>query len=223
MPRRPGLQKSHFRQPLNVILASEGTVRVLREIVLQGRPLSVSVIAERTGLSRAGIQNALEHLVEAGVVRKAGVGHGAIFEIDPGHPFISVLRPLFLAEHSRYLRVLEGIREAARSFQPEPMAVWLFGSVARGEDSVESDFDLAVIVLDDEAVEHVVGRFRESLEPLSSANQVHFSVVGLSLADVERLASGPDSFWRALSLEALPVCGPRPDVLLAGHPLHTLT
>lgn len=186
----------------------------MRELILQGSPLSVTVLAKRTGMSRYGIQNVLEKLINAGVVRLAGIGHGAIYHLSPDHPLLPALHTLFLAEHERYHRVLDGIREAAQSVQPELVAVWLYGSVARGEDRIESDFDLTVVVQRDDDVERVVGQFRDALRPLGDEQQVSFAVIGLSLRDVKRLVRGRDSFWESLSSDARALYGPRPEVLV---------
>lgn len=168
-------------------------------------------------MSRAGIAHIVAKLEVTGVVRPAGIGHGGFVEMAADHPLAPILLSLFKAEHKRYLDVLEGVREAARTVRPEPLALWQYGSVARSEDTEGSDFDLAVVVEVDREVEDVVDRTRDVLEPLGTRTGISFSVIGLSIGDVLRLSEGPDPFWSELSSQARALRGPEPDELLARH------
>jgi predicted nucleotidyltransferase len=81
--------------------------------------------------------------------------------------------------------MLNDIREVLKAQQIT--AAWYYGSVARAEDSPASDFDLAIIVPDDAAVESVTETVRLALQAIEDRYQVRCSVVGLSDADVLRM------------------------------------
>ncbi|HEU4559566.1 MAG TPA: MarR family transcriptional regulator, partial [Longimicrobium sp.] len=66
--------RSSLETPLNWILASEGSVRILRELALAGGPLTKAEIARRSGISLPGVVKALPRLLASGVVASVGTG-----------------------------------------------------------------------------------------------------------------------------------------------------
>lgn len=201
---------SYFRTPLNTILAREGAVRVLRELYMQGEPLSAPALAERTHLSHVGVLKVLQALTETRIIRALGSGRSILYELDSSHPFASVLRPMFIREHERVQTILEDIRRVVREVDPAPVSVWAYGSVARGDDTPDSDFDLAVVVRDGDEVEDVANAVREGLRSISDAQDVTFSVMGLSMSDIERLGDSRDLFWVNVEQDAISLAGLRP-------------
>jgi predicted nucleotidyltransferase len=53
-------------------------------------------------------------------------------------------------------RITEVVRRLREAYQPE--RIYLFGSVARGDMSVDSDIDILLVVPDDASAEHRSGR-----------------------------------------------------------------
>ncbi|MGH7522853.1 MAG: helix-turn-helix domain-containing protein, partial [Gemmatimonadales bacterium] len=70
--RRPAHPSSHFYHPVDSILATPASVRIVRLLSLHQGPLSRTTIAQRSGLGRAGTHRALERLVHAGIVESIG-------------------------------------------------------------------------------------------------------------------------------------------------------
>jgi predicted nucleotidyltransferase len=207
---------SAFRYPVNAIFSAQGAVRIVRELFLHGGPLSVRELVARTGLTRKSVYVVIDSLQSLGVVRRVGSAYTGLYEAADDHPLSPMLSDLFSAENARVRDAYAEIRRAAEEVSPAPMAVWLYGSVARGEDTAASDFDLAVCA-DDNEVEDAADALREVLRPVGEHLRLRFSVVGLSPRDVVGLAADQDPFWTGLARDAHAMYGPEPEDVLRAH------
>jgi predicted nucleotidyltransferase len=84
------------------------------------------------------VQVSLKALERLGLVRSRTVGRAGVHTINEEHAAIPPLRALVDPIHT-----LKEVIE--RAIDPKVQAVLLFGSIARGEATVDSDVDLAVI------------------------------------------------------------------------------
>lgn len=205
---------SFLRYPLSTLLGTETSVRILRELALHGKELSTTTISQRTGISDQSVRNAIRALLPTGVLMFYGQGRAVSYRLDVEHPIGEALRDLFRAEGARMEEIRETVASAARQMEPHPLAVWLFGSVARGEDGPSSDIDLLFVADDDTTVEHAASVFRERLEDLEREQQITLSVIPLSGTDIQRLAGANDPFWKEILRDAIPWHGKRPQDLL---------
>lgn len=210
---RPKAQ-SFLRYPLSTLLGTEASVRVLRELALHGNELTTSMIAQRTGISDQSVRNVVNDLIPTGLIQIYGQGRAVSYRLDAHHPIAQALIELFLAEDRRVKEVRQQITGAAERMKPSPLAVWVFGSVARHEDGPNSDLDLCIVIDRDETTERDAEIFRELLEGVREAHQIAISVVPLSSADVERLARTRDPFWNEILRDAIPWHGRPPEDLL---------
>jgi DNA-binding transcriptional ArsR family regulator len=178
---------------LGTILSTPGSVRVLRELLQADGPLAVSALAARTGLSTQGVRNSVSVLRQGGIVEQLGEGRSRLYRADVGHPLYLPLGSLFHAEAERYEIVTDAIRQAVGSVAPAPLGAWIYGNVARGEDTPNEDVEVALVAADED-VATPVGRLKEVLGPIQDVQRVWISVIGLSPSDVRRLSSG-DRWW----------------------------
>jgi predicted nucleotidyltransferase len=182
--------QSHLRFPLTRLLGNGGNIRVLRAMMSYGAPLSVVQLARDTGLTRQGVRLVLDGLETQGLVTTHGVPRSQLFSVVPGHPFAAPLMAMFEQEHVRWDALNQALREALQ-VNPQVSSAWLYGSVARGEDSPHSDIDIAIVTQDDGL--GVAEAVRETLQALEDRWGVHMSVVALAPTDVARLQ--PDDRW----------------------------
>jgi predicted nucleotidyltransferase len=203
--------QSFLRHPLSDAFANPAGVRVLRALVRHGGELSAPMLADRARLTRPSVLAALEHLAALGFVESIGSVRQRLHRFDKAHPLAPALVTLFAAESGRFDTIIEAIRAAA--VKAGVAAAWLYGSVARGEDRPESDFDLAVVASADLDAEK--SALREALRALETEWRFSASVVALDPADVCRLAQESDPWWQALLAEAVPLAGPDPATLAA--------
>jgi len=130
-----------FRRPLQVVTPT-----------LDGDVLSALARAETemTGLelqrvighgSDQGIRNAADRLARQGVVLRRAAGNANLYQLNRDHVAASWIEGLA----SLPAQLLGRLREAISRWKQPPTLVVLFGSVARGEATAESDLDLLVV------------------------------------------------------------------------------
>jgi predicted nucleotidyltransferase len=201
--------RGFFRCPLNMVLRSEGAVRILRELSRHGGALTPPTIARQTGLSNPAVNATLKLLVGTGIATTVGQGRYPAYQLDATHPLAAPLAALFEIEEARVGAVLAAVRSACRPHAPR--AIWWYGSSARGADAPGSDVDIAVL-LPESTTPSAVDGIRDALHPAEVAQRVTVSVVPLRPDDVRRLVAG-DPWWAGLARDAIPLHGPTPDMV----------
>ncbi len=221
--RPPTSPASHFRHPFDALLGSPGNVRILRSLATLGRPMATSELAARTRLNSSGMRRSLAALAESGLVTYFGSNRSAVYQLNAAHPLAASLLALYASEAARVDRVLSDLRAHSMQLAITPIAVWLYGSAARGDDGPLSDLDVVMIFQNDEHVASAVEAMRQLLETTEARECVRASVIGLSARDVARLDSG-DPWWATVRTDAMPLIGPSPETLgqrLSANATHT--
>lgn len=208
---RPAPQ-SFQRYPLTTILGTEANVRLLRELCRHGGQLSAPLLVARTGLGKTAVWAALSALEEVGVVEMAGTGRARLHRARADHPLFPSLEALFSAEDARFAAICEAVRLGAKGDGSRALAVWIYGSVARGDDHRGSDLDVAVVAKPTELA-RIVNRMREALREPGEKLAFVPSVVGIDTDDVARLSKAQDPWWARVVEDAIVVLGKRPEEL----------
>lgn len=182
--------QSHIRYPLTGLLGSAGNVRVLRALTRDPSVQSAPQLASAAGLTPQGARLVLDALVRQRLVTAHGSGRALLYELNASHPLASSLRSLYQDEQRRWDSVLESIREVLQRHGTAVSAAWLYGSVARGEDSSASDLDMAIVVRSQPVADQV----REDLMPLEDAQQVRISLTALTPSELVALPED-DPWW----------------------------
>lgn len=200
---------SVLRNPLNEIFSAEAHVRILRELCLHGGLMTPRNIVVRTGLSKSGLRKALVSLVALEMIIREGADRTNLYRFNSSHPFAEPISALFKAERDRTQSIFEAIKDSAAATSAQLAALWVYGSVARREDGVESDIDIGLIA-SCENLALVVEAVRENLrEP--ARNLVFLpNVVGLDCEDVIRLATDLDPWWVSSVSDAIVLAGSHP-------------
>jgi predicted nucleotidyltransferase len=206
--------QSALRYPLTGILGVDANVRVLRELAGHGGELAAPALVVRSGLAQSSVRTALIALEALRIVDVLGSGRARLFRLRRGHPLAAVLGALFRAEDERFEAVIDAIRAAAERCGAGIVAVWLYGSVARGKDRAASDVDIAVVA-DAKALPRIEEAMREELRGAEDALAFTASVVAVDADDVVRLSDGNDPWWAALVRDGMPVIGEPPDRVVA--------
>jgi predicted nucleotidyltransferase len=202
----PSQVQSHVRYPLTSLLGGAGNVRVLRALVADRSPLSVPELARRAGLSPRGTRQVLEALVSQQLVLAYGSGRAQVYALGDSHPFAGAVAALFQAEAQRWERLLAAVRDVVGKRGDDVVAAWLYGSVARGEDTPASDLDIALVVASQEVTDQV----REDLMPVEDEHHVHISLTGLTAQELAALPDG-DPWWSDVVRDARVLKGSAPE------------
>ena len=200
---------SSLYQPLDELLGTRASVRVLRVLAAYGGRLAVADIARRAKLTLPSVRTTLGRLLALEVVSGVGVGRSMVCGLRPEHPLVPVLVELFRAELEQATSVLRAARDVARGLTPTPTAVWLYGSVARGEDDAASDIDIALVTGAPEATAQAEV-LRDAISRTRAASAERVSVITMTPADIRRAARERTPFWDSMKRDAVVLLGDAP-------------
>lgn len=134
-----------FRSPIaTVVPGARGAV--LRVLAATTVPLTGNKIAELSGeaVSQSGVSKAIARLVESGLVTCEQAGSANLYRLNRDH----VAAPAVLAAAGARDELVARMTAATGAWAVKPVAVWMFGSAARGEATPASDVDVLVIRAD---------------------------------------------------------------------------
>jgi predicted nucleotidyltransferase len=175
--------------------------------------MPATLVAKRTKVTLPNTRRTLEMLWQLGVVERLGDSRNVVYRLALEHTLVQALIAMFDVEASRRKYLYGRIHTAIDIMRPPPVAVWLFGSAARGDDTNRSDLDLA-LVTDAAHVEVQTAALRNALIPLETELGVTPSVMGTTVPRLRALAKERNVLWRSLRLDAIALHGPTPDELL---------
>jgi predicted nucleotidyltransferase len=177
------------------------------------RPLTGREIARLLGRpSHSGVLDALNRLVEHGLVDREEAGRAFLFTLNREHlaaPAVDVLA------HLRS-ELLDRLRETIASWDIEPVHVSLFGSAARGEGNTDSDIDLFIVR--PKKVKSEDPRWQEQLDLLArqiqrwTGNRAGIAEVGKGA--VPRLRKEQPPILAELRADAITIAGTEASALL---------
>ena len=204
---------STLYHPLDEVLGTRALVRVVRVLAAHGGSLAVADIARRAKLTLPSVRTALRRLVDLEVATGIGVGRSMVASLRSEHPLVPSLIGLFEAEQEQATGVLRAVREAAGRLSPVPWGVWLYGSVARGEDHTGSDIDIALVTADPHPTAQA-DALRDAVSKARAASTDRVSVIAMGPEDVRRAARKKTPFWHNLERDAVVLLGDAPTAVV---------
>jgi predicted nucleotidyltransferase len=106
-----------------------------------GESLYLREIAQTTGLGLGHIQRELNRLSNAAILLRTERGRHVYFQANPACPIFEELRGIV----RKTIGAPATLRQALRPLIPKIEAAFIYGSIARGDESAASDLDLMVI------------------------------------------------------------------------------
>ncbi len=149
---------------MNEIFSAYSNIAVIRELRYTKNGFSGREIAKRAGLSAPAAINSLSHLESLKIVNRQIGGRDHIFTLNISNYFVkTTLLPNLDAESKFYDSIVKDIKKI---LSKKTISVFLFGSVARKEESIQSDFDICIVfssLNDKKIVEEKVNVCRDEL------------------------------------------------------------
>lgn len=212
MPRSS--PRSAVRFPLDLILGAPSHVRILRELSLHGGQLPSSDLARRTRLTAAAVRTALAQMESIGIVERHGTLRTNLYKISKSNPLAGAITKVYGAEAKRYADFLEQVAQVGASYPKRVLAIWLYGSVARGEDRVDSDLDILVVAnIRQPDLEGEI-EYRERIVSIAKKFAINASVVVIDPLDLKRMDDEDSPWLRRLLEDARKIYGAEPDDML---------
>lgn len=116
--------------------------RLLAPLILRpDATYSVSELLRITGSGRGNTQRLIANLVTAGVLLEQRQGNQRRLQINKAFPLYPELRAICL----KTFGIADRLRRALEPLTDRIAEAFLYGSIARNEDTAESDIDLMVI------------------------------------------------------------------------------
>lgn len=131
-----------FAAPIeSVIPSAHGAV--LAVLARAGKPLTGRAIATLTAgkVGQSRTNQVLSQLADAGIVTKDVQSFGYLYRLNHEH----VAAPAIMVLASMRETLMERMANAVTQWDIPAVAVWMFGSAARGEASSSSDIDMVVV------------------------------------------------------------------------------
>lgn len=133
---------------LDKILTNKTKIKVLRTLYILDREVSNPELAKSLDLSTMSISRIISDFSKIGIVISTKKGNSIFSKINKGNYLADFLKYIFASERD----IEEGLKKIIGNNVYEMykkrniVSVILFGSRARGENKIESDFDIMVIV-----------------------------------------------------------------------------
>lgn len=107
----------------------------------RAEPWYMRDLAKRLGRTASTLQRPLDALVAAGILLRRADGNRVYFEADPDCPILPELRSILL----KTVGLADVLRTELHRFASRIGVAFVYGSIAKGEETSASDIDLLVI------------------------------------------------------------------------------
>lgn len=147
---------------LNQLFSSAASVSILRELALRSKGATGRELARASGITHQAAHNTLSKLELLNIVNRELLGNAHYFILNRKH-FLTknIVELLFDSEREFSDLLFNKIKNTVGKYA---VSVLLFGSVARGDETLESDLDICIIYTNNKkSIEEIISLLREEL------------------------------------------------------------
>jgi predicted nucleotidyltransferase len=112
--------------------------------IIFGQPdqeFQLTEIISKAGSGRGAVQRELEKLTEVGIVATAAYGNRKLYHANRESPVFHELHQLVL----KTVGIVDPLREALAPYRRSIASAFVYGSIAKGKDTANSDIDVMII------------------------------------------------------------------------------
>ena len=147
---------------LEFVFSAPSNISILRTLNERNVGISGREASRLTGLSLRTVQVSLSNLEKAGIIKRISGKREHLFLIDRSK-FLSkkLVEEIFRTESDFIIEIIKQIRQNLKKYCKSAI---LFGSTARGDENIESDFDLCIVYDNNlKLIENNVSKLRSML------------------------------------------------------------
>jgi predicted nucleotidyltransferase len=184
---------------LDVAVGVRGAL--LQELVRLEQPVTRRQLAAAAGVAPGHASAVVEDLIRTGLVTETPAGRSSMVALNRSHLAAGPLLALVGLRGELVHRL-----RARFSDWPDVLDAWLFGSVARGEATGDSDVDL-LIVVDDVNSSELHDRLAQLISDVRSWTGNETQVVEHSLASWRKLVRAKNMLVNQIRLDGIALTG----------------
>jgi predicted nucleotidyltransferase len=198
----------HYMKPTFTagdLFGSKGRIDVLRILWGVAVPLTAAEVARRARMTHPAVTTILRSLTRQGLVGSSPAGRGHTYWMLKDNAYVQrFLDPVFSSERDLPDVMLD---ELCREIEPSAVSVVLFGSYARGDQTADSDVDVAVVTADESAKEGLAGMLVTFGERFERRFGARLSPLVYDRKEAAQLADRSPSLWHSLKNDGVTVSG----------------
>jgi uncharacterized protein len=200
--------------PLDDLLGTQSRISVLRTLAGAAEGISGREVARRGKLSAQSALATLRAFTALGVAQEQRSTGQSLYSLNRETLiYRTLIESLFEAERSWTSTLLGSLRshvsKVAALGQSEILWAGLFGSVARGTDTSDSDIDVAIIASSIEHAEALRDANASIVDSTSKSIGRRLSTIVLSLGQLTKLRDAGDPLAAALQTDSRQLHGDR--------------
>jgi predicted nucleotidyltransferase len=185
---------------LDYILGSTLKIRVLRALIDLQKPVSGRHAGRLASVSQKATA-ALDELTKLGIINKTESTGQNLYSVNEAHYLAEPIRALFRTEEGKLAQIQNRLGQALAS-RPGVLVGAIFGSVARGTASPDSDLDVLVVIESPRISEDVRDELIEQGDQLNTSYGSRISPVVFTADQWHALLTADDPFARSALSEA---------------------
>jgi predicted nucleotidyltransferase len=128
---------------LNTLFSTWSNIVVMRALENYAVGISGREVARIAGLTPKNCLITLSMLEELGIVKRVRGGREHLFTLNREHFLVNEILIPVLAAERKYVELIS--KEISRSLRKHTISVYVFGSVVRKEETIDSDYDICIL------------------------------------------------------------------------------
>lgn len=195
----------NFTNILNKVIGDPVYLQMYRHLFRQPEGVTGRTLATLVGVSPFKINQSLRRLESQGVITVTPVGRANVYRLQCDHLLTKeVILPLLKFEETLLSTLGEAIMQR---LTPRPLSILVFGSVARGEESAQSDIDLLLVYAKDQQPTHIRETFEHIVSYVTSVYSTPVTLQRCSVDELQQRVRAKDPYVRKIIKEGRSIAG----------------